>query len=107
TKIRREIQARRRHFHNTKRSFLSQVNLNDAPLKEVLLDDSKASQVRELGKETEERELRGNSFGHFSLPVVIYDRNLAAVDQAAAEFYKVFSVHDAELFEAPYNRLTA
>ena len=28
-KTRREIQAKRRHFHNTKRSFFSQVNLND------------------------------------------------------------------------------
>jgi hypothetical protein len=106
-KTRREIQARRRHFHNTKRSFLSQVNLNDAPLKEVLLDDSKESQVRELGKGIEEIELHGNYFGQFSLTVVIYDRNLAAVDQAAAEFYKVFSVHDAELYEERYNLLNA
>ena len=30
-KTRRNIQAKRRHFHNTKRSFISQVNLNDAP----------------------------------------------------------------------------
>jgi len=31
TKTRRTIQAKRRHFHNTKRSFFSQVNLNDLP----------------------------------------------------------------------------
>jgi len=28
---RRVIQSKRRHFHNTKHSFISQVNLNDAP----------------------------------------------------------------------------
>ena len=30
-KMRRVIQTKRRHFHNTKRSFASQVSLNDAP----------------------------------------------------------------------------
>jgi len=106
-KTRREIQARRRHFHNTKRSFFSQVNLNDAPVQDTLLDSAKDSQVRELGKGIEEIELRGNYFGLFSLTVVIYDRGLAAVERAAAEFYKVFSVHDAQLYEERYNLLNA
>jgi type IV secretion system protein TrbE len=106
-KTRREIQAKRRHFHNTKRSFFSQVNLNDAPAQHVLLDDAKESQVRELGKGIEEIELHGNYFGHFSLTVVIYDRDLAAAERAAAEFYKVFSVHDAQLYEERYNLLNA
>src|SRR5260370_26306217 len=39
-KIRREIQAKRRHFHNTKHSFISPVNLNDAPSHDLLTDDS-------------------------------------------------------------------
>ena len=106
-KTRREIQSKRRHFHNTKRSFFSQVNLNDAPSQDALLDDAKESQVRELGKGIEEIELRGNYFGLFSLTVVIYDRDLAAVERAAAEFYKVFSVHDAQLYEERYNLLNA
>jgi len=106
-KTRREIQAKRRHFHNTKRSFFSQVNLNDAPREDALLDDAKESQVRELGKGIEEIELHGNYFGLFSLTVVIYDRDLAAVERAAAEFYKVFSVHDAQLYEERYNLLNA
>lgn len=106
-KTRREIQAKRRHFHNTKRSFFSQVNLNDAPSHDTLLDDAKESQVRELGKGIEEIELHGNYFGLFSLTVVIHDLDLAAVERAAAEFYKVFSVHDAQLFEESYNLLNA
>ncbi|HKW35207.1 MAG TPA: type IV secretion system DNA-binding domain-containing protein [Candidatus Acidoferrum sp.] len=104
-KTRREIQAKRRHFHNTKRSFFSQVNLNDA--QDALLDDAKESQVRELGKGIEEIELRGNYFGLFSLTVVIYERELAAVERAAADFYKIFSVHDAQLYEERYNLLNA
>jgi type IV secretion system protein VirB4 len=72
-----------------------------------LLDDTKESQVRELGKGIEEIELRGNYFGQFSLTVVIYDRDLAVVERAAAAFYKVFSVHDAQLYDERYNLLNA
>jgi type IV secretion/conjugal transfer VirB4 family ATPase len=106
-KTRRVIQAKRRHFHNTRHSFFSQVNLNDAAPHDVLLDDSKESQVRELGKGIEEIELYGNYFGRFSLTVVVYDRNLAKVERACADFYKVFSVHDAQLYEEKYNLLNA
>src|SRR6266853_3745283 len=106
-KMRRVIQAKRRHFHNTKRSFASQVSLNDAPTQDVLLDDSKESQVRELGEGVKEIELHGNYFGQFSLTVVIYDLDQAKVDRACAEFYKVFSVHDAQLYEEKYNLLNA
>jgi type IV secretion/conjugal transfer VirB4 family ATPase len=106
-KMRRVIQTKRRHFHNTKRSFASQVSLNDAPTQDVLLDDSKESQVRELGEGIEEIELHGNYFGQFSLTVVIYDLDIAKVDRACADFYKVFSVHDAQLYEEKYNLLNA
>src|SRR6267378_4768684 len=106
-KMRRIIQAKRRHFHNTKRSFASQVSLNDAPAQDVLTDDSKESQVRELGEGIAEIELHGNYFGQFSLTVVIYDLDLAKVHRACADFYKVFSVHDAQLYEEKYNLLNA
>ena len=105
--MRRTIQAKRRHFHNTKHSFFSQVNLNDAPAHDVLVDDSKESQVRELGESIKEIELKGNYFGNFSLTVVIYDRDLAKLERACAEFYKVFSVHDAQLYEEKYNLLNS
>jgi type IV secretion system protein VirB4 len=106
-RTRRAIQAKRRHFHNTKRSFISQVNLNDRPPQDALLDDAKESIVRELGTGLEEIELRGNYFGRFSLTVVIHDRDLREVERAAAEFYKVFGVHDAQLYDERYNLLNA
>jgi type IV secretion/conjugal transfer VirB4 family ATPase len=106
-KMRRVIQAKRRHFHNTKRSFASQVSLNDAPTQDVLLDDSKESQVRELGEGIAEIELHGNYFGQFSLTVVIYDLDLTRVDRACAEFYKVFNIHDAQLYAENFNLLNA
>jgi type IV secretion/conjugal transfer VirB4 family ATPase len=106
-KMRRVIRTKRRHFHNTKRSFTSQVSLNDAPTQDVLLDDSKESQVRELGEGIAEIELHGNYFGQFSLTVVIYDLDLTKVDRACADFYKVFSVHDAQLYVENFNLLNA
>jgi type IV secretion/conjugal transfer VirB4 family ATPase len=106
-KMRRTIQAKRRHFHNTKHSFASQVNLNDAPAHDLLVDDSKESQVRELGDSIKEIALKGNYFGNFSLTVVIYDLDSAKVERACAEFYKVFSVHDAQLYEEKYNLLNS
>ena len=106
-KMRRVIQTKRRHFHNTKRSFASQVNMNDTAPQDVLLDDSKESQVRELGEGIKEIELHGNYFGQFSLTVVIYDLDMAKVERACADFYKVFSVHDAQLYEEKYNLLNA
>jgi len=106
-KTRHVIQAKRRHFHNTKRSFWSQVNLNDASPEQMLHDDSKESQVRELGESIRQIELHGNYFGRFSLTVVLYELETAAVERAAAEIYKVFSVHDAQLYEERYNLLNA
>jgi type IV secretion system protein TrbE len=105
-KTRRTIQAKRRHFHNTKRSFRSQVSLSDAP-QDVLLDDAKESQVRELGESIKELELKGNYFGEFSLTIVIYGLDQKKLDRASAEFYKVFSVHDARLTEEKLNLLNA
>lgn len=106
-KARSTIQARRRHFHNTKRSLVSHLNVSDAPPQDVLVDDSKEAQVRELGESIKELELRGNYFGQFSLTVVIYHLDLAKVERACADFYKVFSVYDAQLYEERYNLLNA
>src|SRR5882762_5036393 len=106
-KARKTIQSKRRHFHNTKRSLISHLNVSDAPPTDVLVDDSKEAQVRELGASIKELEIEGNYFGHFSLSVVIYDLDAAKVDTACADFYKVFSVHDAQLYEERYSLLNA
>jgi type IV secretion system protein VirB4 len=106
-KTRKAIQSKRRHFHNTKRSLMSHLNLSDAPATDILVDDSKEAQVRELGESIKQLEIEGNYFGQFSLSVVIYDLDPARVETACAEFYKVFSTHDAQLYEEKYNLLNA
>jgi len=108
-KTRGRIRSRRRHFHNTKRSFVSYLNTSDAPpsVQDILVDDSKEAQIQDLGQALKELEVNGNYFGEFSLTVVIYDTDQSKVETACAEFYKVFSVHDAQLYEERYNLLNA
>ena len=108
-KSRALIHSRRRHFHNTKRSLASYASSSDVPERadEVLIDESKEAQVRDLGQALTELEIKGNYFGWYSLTVVIYDRDLAKVETACADFYKIFSMHDAELYEEKYNLFNA
>jgi type IV secretion system protein TrbE len=103
------IHARRRHFHNTKRSLASYATSSDQPERreDVLVDNSKEAQVHDLGEALKELELKGNYFGTYSLTVVIHDRVLAKVERTCAEFYKAFSIHDAQLYEEKYNLLNA
>jgi type IV secretion system protein VirB4 len=108
TVARKRIQSMRRHFHNSKTSLFSQLKADSATQPgDLLVDDSKESLVRTLGECLKEIELSGNYFGEFSLTVVVYEKNLAAVERACAEFYKVFSMHDGLLFEERYNLLNA
>ena len=108
-KSRSLIHSRRRHFHNTKRSLTSFVTSSDQPQRadEVLVDESKEAQVRDLGEALKELEIKGNYFGAYSLTVVLYDEDLRKVESACADFYKVFSMHDAELYEEKYNLFNA
>ena len=108
-RTRNRIHSRRRHFHNTKQSFVSYMSTSDAPAaaQDVLVDDSKEAQIHSLGEALKVLELKGHYFGEFSLTVVVYDLDLAKVQAACAEFYKVFSVHDAQLYEERYNLLNA
>ncbi len=108
-KSRSLIHSRRRHFHNTKRSLMSHLTLSDHPERtdDILIDDSKEAQVRDLGLALKELELNGNYFGEFSLTVVIYDLDLGKVERACSDFYKVFSVSDATLYDERYNLLNA
>ena len=55
----------------------------------------------------EELEVRGNGFGRYSLTLVLYDTNLAQLKRSAAECFKIFAAHDAQLIEERYNLLNA
>jgi type IV secretion system protein VirB4 len=107
-RARKEIASRRRHYHNSKTSFVS--NLQDRQNtgnQDNLVDDSKAAAVAELGNALTAIGMEGKSFGEFTLSVVIYDKDPVKVEHAVAEFQKLFTQHDGLLYEERYNLLNA
>jgi type IV secretion system protein TrbE len=107
-KVRRMIQSKRRHFHNTKTSLANYLPTNgESAPKDMLVDDSAVAQVRDLGGSLEELEINGRSFGQFSLTVVLHDEDHARLKRSIAECFKVFAAHDAQLTEESYNLLNA
>ena len=107
-KARKEIASRRRHHHNSKTSFLS--NLQDRQntgAQDELVDDSKAAAVAELGQALTALGMEGKHFGELTLSFVVYNEDRLKVDHAAAEFQKLFTQHDGLLHEERYNLLNA
>lgn len=107
-KARKEIASRRRHHHNSKTSFVS--NLQDhqnTGNQDNLVDDSKAAAVSELGNALTAMGMDGKYFGEFTLSVVVYDEDRAKVEHAIADFQKLFTQHDGLLYEEKYNLLNA
>jgi type IV secretion system protein VirB4 len=107
-KARKEIASRRRHHHNSKTSFVS--NLQDRQNtgnQDNLVDDSKEAAVAELGAALTALGMEGKHFGEFTLSVVIYDEDRRKVENAVAEFQKLFTQHDGLLYEERYNLLNA
>ncbi|MGD0939555.1 MAG: hypothetical protein ABR905_07560 [Terracidiphilus sp.] len=107
-KARKEIASRRRHHHNSKTSFVSnlQDRQNTGP-RDELVDDSKEAAVAELGAALTALGMEGKNFGEFTLSVVIYDEDRMKVEHAVAEFQKLFTQHDGLLYEECYNLLNA
>jgi type IV secretion/conjugal transfer VirB4 family ATPase len=107
-KSRKEIASRRRHHHNSKTSFVSnlQDRQNTGP-KDELVDDSKEAAVAELGAALTALGMEGKNFGEYTLSVVIYDENRLKAENAVAEFQKIFTQHDGVLYEERYNLLNA
>jgi type IV secretion system protein VirB4 len=107
-KARKEIASRRRHHHNSKTSFVSnlQDRQNTGPQDE-LVDDSKAAAVAELGNALTAMGMEGKSFGEFTLSVLVYDEDRVKVEHAVTEFQKLFTQHDGLLYEERYNLLNA
>src|SRR5205823_4472556 len=60
-----------------------------------------------LGGCLEEMEVHGRYFGEFSLTVVLYSEDPAALRRAVAQCFKVFAAQDAQVTEERYNRLNA
>lgn len=104
--VRRDIQARRRHYFNKRVSLINYVSSETRP-EEMLVDDSASATVRQLGDALTEMEVEGHFFGLASLSLVLAGQTPQTLDGVAAEAMKVFAAHDGSAFEESYNLLNA
>lgn len=104
--MRRDLNRRRRHFFSAKTSLVNYVSPDTRP-EEMLVDDSAAATVRELGTCLTAMEVEGAFFGQASLTIVLSDRDARRVEQAVAACLKLFGRHDATLHDERYNLLNA
>ena len=105
-RMRRDLQARRRHFFNKRVSLVNYLSTETRP-EEMLVDDSATATVRQLGDAVTELEVNGHFFGQASLTVVLHGDDLRSLEQQAAEVTKVMAVHDGAFFDETYNMLNA
>src|SRR5579863_2849001 len=107
-KARKEVNKRRKHFNISKTGFVSQLGNDPAKTnpRDVLVDESKQADIENLGDCL--RALGdGQSLGEFSLTIVLYGKDLQALDHLAGEFAGVFTNADGSLFQETYNQLNA
>jgi len=106
--MRKRIQSKRRHFHNSKSSMMNYLSSSSqSGPRDMLIDDSAVAHIAELGACLEELEVKGRSFGQFSMTAVFYHEDQPTLKRAVAECFKVFSTYDAQLVEERYNLLNA
>ncbi len=105
-RMRRDLQARRRHFFNKRVSIVNYVSPEAKP-EEMLVDDSASATVRQLGDALTETEVNGHFFGHCSLTLVLHGHDRRALQQQIAEATKAIAIHDGAVFEETYNLLNA
>src|SRR5581483_2383056 len=105
-RMRRDLQTRRRHFFNKRVSLVNYVSPDTKP-EEMLVDESAGATVKQLGDALTEMEVNGHFFGECSLSLVLFDRDVRAIERAVAEATKVMGTHDGVLVEETYNLLNA
>jgi type IV secretion system protein TrbE len=105
-RMRRDIQARRRHFFNKRVSMVNYVSSDTKP-EEMLVDESAGATVRQLGDALTEVEVNGHFFGECSLSLVAFDADPDAVERSATEAMKALATHDGTFVEETYNLLNA
>lgn len=105
-RMRRDVRSRRRHFFNQRVSLVNYVAPDPRP-EEMLVDDSAAATVRQLGDALSELEVNGHFFGFCSLTLALHGPDVRGVDNQVAEALKTMALHDGAFFEETYNLLNA
>ncbi len=105
--MRRVVRSKQRHFFNSQVSAMNYVTSAGATPQEMLVDQSAAALVRDLGGCLEEMELKGRRFGEFSLTLVVRETDPVRLRRAVSECFKVCATLDLTLIEERYNQLNA
>lgn len=101
-KARRDINSRRRHFFNRRTSMVNYLS-SETP-ETMLVDDSAAATVTQLGSALTEIEVHGHFFGECSLTFVISGED---ADRVAVDASKLLAAHDGSAISETYNLLNA
>lgn len=104
--IRRELHARRRHFHNSKVSLTSYLSDNSQPT-DLLVDESASAMVSDLGAALTDMTMHGRYFGHYTMTVVVHDTDADVLERSVGAVVKAFAAHDAQVTDERYNLLHA
>jgi type IV secretion system protein TrbE len=104
---RRFIQSLRRHFHNSKASFLNYTGSSAPAAHDVLIDDSASAMVDELGTCLSEMELGRETLGHASLTIILHDEDAGRLREAVGACLTIFGRLGGQLVEETYNALNA
>jgi type IV secretion system protein TrbE len=104
---RRTIQSKRRHHHNRKSSLTNYLGNAPAAPGEMLVDDAAVAMVDDLGGCLKEIDLHGRRFGQWSMTAVLYDPDLAVLDQQVRDCGKAFASLHADVIEERHNLLNA
>ena len=105
-RVRRDIQARRRHYFNKRVSLINYVSSDTRP-EEMLVDDSAGAMVQQLGEALTEIEVHGHGFGLCSLTIALCHEDRRTLQATVADVQKVLATHDSSAFEETYNLLNA
>jgi type IV secretion/conjugal transfer VirB4 family ATPase len=105
--IRKIIHAKRRHFHNARVSLTSYLGETPTAPSDLLVDDSAAAVVKDLGACLTEMTLHGRYAGDYTMTVVLYDTDPASLDRSVAACTKAFAAHDAQVTDERINLLNA
>jgi type IV secretion/conjugal transfer VirB4 family ATPase len=105
--LRNALHAKTRHFHNARIRLTGYLNDTPTAPGDLLVDESAAAVVRELGACLTELTLNGRYIGDYTMTVVLYDRDPAALERSVGACAKAFAAHDAQVTEERYNLLNA
>jgi len=105
-KARKEVKTKRQHFNTAKKGMVATMREETTRERDELIDESKQADIQSLGDCM--RALGdGQTMGGLSFTVVLYGRELEAVNRSVGDFAGIFSAADGVLFSETYNQLNA